>query len=496
MDEQNQQPISRQTLPPSVLVIFGATGNLVQKKLIPALYHLLRGDYLPEQFSIVCVVRDPNATIDSIVEKAEISMLRKEHDEDEAIMQKLKERMRLIKMDSTNQDDYFRLRDLLDSIDRETQTAHNRLYYLAIPPEIFSNVISCLGNAGLNDEQNGAARRALVEKPFGTDLEDSQKLAAHMATIFNEQQVYRIDHYLAKETAQNILAFRFNNPIIEDLWGRQFIDHIQITAAESNDIEGRANFYEGMGALRDIIQSHLLQVMALVMMEVPYPVNAESIHTEKLALLKSVRPLKDSHIEEMAVRGQYEGYRDEVANHESTVETYAAIHLEVTNTRWGGVPILVRTGKALAQKTTEINIVFKDRTKRNVEPNILSIRIQPDEGIGITLQAKRPGFNDELRPVHMDFQYRESFGDYQPDAYERVLVDAIMGDQSLFATSEEILACWEILQPVLTNWQQNQSQLHSYPKGSWGPEVAEDLAKEYGSNWLATSEIVPKNPQK
>lgn len=480
----NEHQPTTQSKPPTVLVIFGATGNLVQKKLIPALYHLLNGDFLPEQFTIVCVVRDPAATIETIAEKAEIALLRNEHDEDEKVMNLLKERMRLIKMDSTNQDDYYRLKELLESIDRETQTAHNRLYYLAIPPDIFSTVITCLGNAGLNDEQNGTSRRALVEKPFGTNLDNARELVNHMSNYFQEHQVYRIDHYLAKETAQNILAFRFNNPIIEDLWGRQFIDHVQITASETKDIEGRANFYEGMGALRDIIQSHLMQVLAITMMEVPYQVNAESIHAEKLALLESVRTIKPNHVDEMAVRGQYEGYRDEVSNQESNVETYAAIHLEVANSRWGGVPVLIRTGKALAEKTTEINIIFKDRTKRKVEPNLLTIRIQPDEGIGITLKAKKPGFGDELQPVHMDFQYSTSFGGYQPDAYERVLVDAIMGDQSLFATSDEIIKCWEILQPILTNWQNNESPIHLYPKGSPGPEAAAELAREYGSDWI------------
>jgi glucose-6-phosphate 1-dehydrogenase len=238
------------------------------------------------------------------------------------------------------------------------------------------------------------------------------------------------------------------------------------------------------GALRDIVQSHLLQVLALTMMEVPYPLNSENIHAEKLALLDTVRPIKPNHVHEVAVRGQYEGYRNEVENQQSNVETYAALHLEVANSRWGGVPVLVRTGKALADKMTEINIVFKDRTRRKVESNLLTIRIQPDEGIGIKLQAKKPGFNDDLQPVNMEFRYQTSFDGIQPDAYERVLVDAIMGDQSLFATSAEVLKCWEILEPVLVSWQQSDDHLHTYAKGSWGPEAASELAKEYGSDWI------------
>ncbi len=492
MDEHS---MDEETQSPTALVIFGATGNLVQKKLLPALYHLLKGNFLPENFTIVCVVRDETATIESIAEKAEIALLRREHDEDESIMNKLKERMRLVTMDSTSQDDYHKLRDMLDSIDQEKGIAHNRLYYLAIPPAIFPTVIACLGNAGLNNEENGTARRVLVEKPFGTNLQSAQELVNHIGQYFAEHQVYRIDHYLAKETAQNILTFRFNNPLVEDLWGRQFIDHIQITAAEQTDIEGRANFYEGMGALRDIVQSHLLQVLALTMMEVPYPLNSDNIHAEKLALLETVRPIKPNHVNEVAVRGQYEGYRSEVENEESNVETYAALHLEVANSRWGGVPVLVRTGKALADKMTEINIVFKDRTKRKVESNLLTIRIQPDEGIGIKLQAKKPGFNDDLQPVNMEFRYQSSFEGVQPDAYERVLVDAIIGDQSLFATSAEVLKCWEILEPVLDNWQKNESHLHAYAKGSWGPEAANELAKEYGSAWVVSQSAKDQKPE-
>ncbi|MFO0882504.1 MAG: glucose-6-phosphate dehydrogenase [Candidatus Saccharimonadales bacterium] len=475
---------------PTTIVIFGATGNLAQKKLIPALYHLFKGDLLPQECTIVCIARDPNANLELIVEKAEIALLHQEHDADEQVLDALKSRMRLHIMDSTNQDDFHHLREVLDGIDTEKGVAHNRLFYLAIPPAIFQTVISCLGNAGLNNEDNGRASRILVEKPFGTDLESAKQLVDHINLFFGEHQVYRIDHYLAKETAQNLLAFRYNNPLIEDLWGRQFIDHIQITAAETIDIEGRANFYEGMGAMRDLVQSHLLQLMALTMMEVPYPLNAENIHTEKQALLDAIRPIKPNHIDEVAVRGQYNGYRDEVQNQNSTVETYAALHLEVSNSRWGGVPVLVRTGKALAEKMTEITVVFRDRSRRKVEPNLLTIRIQPNEGIGIKLQAKRPGFTDDLQPVDMEFRYQTAFKDVQPDAYERVLMDAIDGDQSLFATSSEVLRCWEILQPVLESWQIHGDDLKHYDKGTWGPDAADELAKSYGCQWLSNSPLV------
>jgi len=477
---------SQNTPPATALVIFGSTGNLAQKKLLPALYHLLKGGYLPQDFSVVCVARDESSTVDSIIEKARGSLSHHGQNIDEAALEQLKQRMQMIVMDSTNQDDFHRLKDVLDGIDQYTQKRHNRLFYLAIPPNIFTSVISCLGNVGLDNEEEGASRRILVEKPFGTNLASAKELVSHIAEHFKEHQVYRIDHYLAKETAQNILAFRFNNPIIEDLWGRQFIDHIQITAAETIDIEGRANFYEGMGALRDLVQSHLLQLMALTMMEVPQPLNSENIHAEKLAILEAIRPIKFSHVDEIAVRGQYKGYREETDNPESNVETFAALHFEVANSRWGGVPVLVRTGKALADKMTEITLVFRDRTRRKVEPNLLTIRIQPNEGIGIRLQAKKPGFNDELQTVNMDFCYQTAFDGTQPDAYERVLVDAILGDQSLFATSAEVLRCWEVLEPIIDVWQQDDSQLHFYDKGSWGPDAATELASSYGCEWLSS----------
>lgn len=479
-----------ETKPPSVLVIFGSTGNLVQKKLIPSLYHLLKDGFLPEEFTIYCVARDYDATIDSIVEKAEIALLRQSTNVDDNTLELLKSHMRLIFMDSTNKEDYVRLRDKLDELDAEKNIKHNRLYYLAIPPAIFQDVIECLGSANLNDESAGVARRILVEKPFGTNLQSARELVEHIGHYFNENQVYRIDHYLAKETAQNILAFRYNNPIIEDLWGRQFIDHIQITAAETIDIEGRANFYDNMGAMRDLVQSHLLQLLALTMMEVPSPMDSVSIHAEKLALLDSIKPIKPSHVDEVAVRGQYAGYKEEAQNPESNIETFAALHFEVTNSRWGGVPVLVRTGKALADKMTEISVVFKDRTRRNVTANVLTIRIQPNEGISIGLMAKKPGFVDELQNVDMDFCYETSFDGIQPDAYERVLVDAIVGDQSLFATSEEVLRCWEIIEPVLSAWQRDGESLHIYEKGTWGPEAAAELAKSHDCEWLSNSSHV------
>ena len=475
----------KRALKPSVLVVFGVTGNLARNKLLPALYQLLRFNHLPEEFVIIGVYRDASFSLDSLIEQVRGVLAADGTVVDEVALQKLKRVFRPIQMESTLHSDFLKLRTLLDEIDQTTGKRHNRLFYMAIPPDIFKSVVQCLADAGMNTHDSESTSRILVEKPFGSDLATARDLINYMGQCFHEDQIYRIDHYLAKETAQNILAFRFNNPLIEDIWGRQFIDHIQITAAESIGIEGRTSFYEGMGAARDIIQSHLLQLMALVMMEAPTLMDSVGIHAEKLALLNSIEPIKTNHVDEVAVRGQYKGYHDEVKNPKSVTETFAAIKLEVTNSRWGGVPILLRTGKALKNRMTEINVVFNDRSRRNVPANLLKIRIQPNEGISLRLTAKKPGFSVDLQPVDMDFSYQSAFEGDNPDAYERVLVDAIAGDQSLFATSQEVLRCWEIIDPLLQVWKYQPAQPDVYEPGSWGPHSSDELARSFGSEWLA-----------
>lgn len=476
----------------TVLVIFGSTGNLVEKKLIPALYHLLNNNNLPKNFKIICIARDKNTSLQSIYQKAQIAILKQQGHIDDKLVSQLISMSYLLIMDSTLLQDYQILSRYLDDIDNNDGLNYNRLYYLAIPPSIFYTVIDNLGKAGLNinNTNTNVSRRILIEKPFGTNLQTAQELVNHIAQYFNEFQVFRIDHYLAKETAQNILAFRANNPIFEDLWGRQFIDHIQITAAENIDIENRADFYDNMGALRDLVQSHILQLLALTTMEIPDNLTSKNIHHEKLQLLNSVKIINPKHIDELVIRGQYQGYRQEANKPDSTTETYVAMNLEVTNSRWGGVPIVIRTGKALTDRVTEINVVFQDRSRRQSQPNILSIRIQPNEGISIMLQAKKPGLKNELQTVNMDFCYETSFNEWQPDAYERVLVDAIVGDQTLFATSDEVLRCWQIIQPILDVWGSNQLPLYEYPKGSWGPKQADEFAANLGCQWYSNDNHV------
>lgn len=472
------------TFPPTALVIFGATGNLSGKKIFPALYRLLELGRLPDNFVIIAVVR--SSLQKTIFQDLEITLLRQRGSCDAALIAELKKMTQLIMMDSTVEDDYRSLKVLLEKIDADSGVKHNRLYYLAIPPAIFRTVLVCLATVGLNKEE-GAASRILVEKPFGTDLASARELVATMNAYFSEAQTFRIDHYLAKETAQNILTFRFNNPIVDGIWGRHSIDHIQITSAETNDVADRATFYEGMGALRDIVQSHLLQLVALTMMEVPFPMTAKNMHAERLLLLRAIAPIKPAHISELAVRGQYEEYKAQVKNPESRVETFAALKIEVMNSRWGGVPVLLRTGKALAASFTEINVVFKDRSRRNVPDNLLTLRIQPNEGVSLRMLAKKPGFSSETEPVEMSFRYETSFGDAkQAAAYERVLVDAMQGDQTLFATSAEVLAAWEILQPVIDEWGNKQTPPPAlYKKGSMGPNESDEFAKEFGTEWLS-----------
>jgi len=461
---------------PTALVIFGASGNLSQIKLLPALYELLAYNHLPKNFTVVAVLRGSSITLDSILDRVELAMLRQGRTVDPAVLQRLRGLIRPITMDSTKPEDYDRLRTMLDDLDAEFKVQHQRVFYLAIPPKIFMPVIECLGKAGLNIETGGVARRIFVEKPFGRDLATATTLIDGIKEYFAEHQIYRIDHYLAKETAQNILTFRFRNPLVKSIWSREGIDYIHIRAIEKIDIEGRANFYDGMGALRDLIQSHLLQLMALVMMDAPREMKSAQIHEQKAALLDAIK-LPTEPIDDFAVRGQYDNYREEAQNPDSHTETYALLRLGVDLPDWHGVPILLETGKALDRKETSIEVVFRDREAASAARNVLTIRIQPNEGISLQLAAKKPGFTNSVEPVTMEFSYESSFADNNPEAYERVLYDAIVGDQTLFATSAEVLRSWEIIEPVIQHWETAPEFPSGYKKGSHGPAQASAIKK-------------------
>jgi glucose-6-phosphate 1-dehydrogenase len=477
--------IPKPALEPAIIVIFGITGDLAKRKLLPALYHLFKDDLLHEHTVVVGVTRR-DITTDELLADVELCVNETDGICDPAGVRKLRERLRMLTMDVTAHDEYDRLLKELNAIEDTHGMCMNRLYYLSIPPQVYSPIVRLLGTHGLNKScQHGTAgSRILVEKPFGYDLKSAGELIAETSKYFSEDQIFRIDHYLAKETVQNILAFRFNNPIFESIWNADHIASVQITATEKLGIEGRKVFYEQTGAMRDLIQSHLLQLLAVVAMGKPLSMDQAGIHAEKLATLRAVMPPAEDQADSMAVRGQYEGYRTEVDKPDSNIETYAALLLYMNTERWRDVPFLIRTGKSLAQKQTDIRVVFKKEIESG-QQNILTFRIQPDEGIGLSLMVKKPGYESQVEEAPMDFSYERSFTDAHghPDAYERVLVDAVRGDHTLFATGEEVLASWRIIEPILRAWLQSDKGLEIYQPGSEGPAPAAMLAENAGTPW-------------
>lgn len=455
-------------LEPTIIVIFGITGDLSQRYLLPALYHLFKDQLLHEHTEIIGLTRQ-KLTAEQLFEKVELCINEVDNVCDPVALKTMRDKTHVLQFDPNTPEDYAKLLSDMEETEEKHGTCMNRLYYLSIPPSVFATTVHNMGQAGLNGScsHGKAATRLLVEKPFGYDLPSAKKLIQQAAAVFKEEQVFRIDHYLAKETVQNILTFRIHNPIFRDVWNRNHVKSIDIVAIEKIGIEGRVNFYENVGALRDLVQSHLLQLLALVTMELPKGLgSSKSIHTAKHNLLKSVHqanPLR-------AVRGQYRTYRQEVSNPESLTETYVHLELGIGNRRWRGVPVTITTGKALHEKRTEIVLTFSSAHSSQV--NSLTFRLQPNEGIHLELWVKKPGFENELERVVMDFSYQNSFGQgNHPDAYERVLVDAVRGDRTLFATSDEVLLSWKILEKLLKSWRQDSKNLLVYDNGSDGPSA-------------------------
>jgi glucose-6-phosphate 1-dehydrogenase len=485
----------------TTLVIFGATGDLTRRKLLPALYHLSRRSRLPAQFAVIGIARSPlsdDAFRTQFRESlTEFGGSKIEWDE---IAQSLADRMHYLSGETDDPALYERLTARL----KEVGGADGVLYYLAIPPTVYGTVIERLGSAGLAAAPERGWRRIVIEKPFGTDLASARALNQLAHRHFSEDQVYRIDHYLGKETVQNLLVFRFGNGMFEPVWNRRYIDHVQITAAETVGVEHRAAYYEGAGALRDMVQNHLMQVLSLVAMEPPIAFTAESVRDRKMDALLAVQPLLD-HDHAPApnvVRAQYAqgwvngaevpAYRNEPGvDPASRAETYVAVRASLDNWRWAGVPFYLRTGKRLPKRTTEIAIqfrrppleIFRRVSQTSVAPDLLIVNVQPDEGISLRFEAKLPGSRMQISPVMMNFRYGTTFGGDVPEAYETLLLDAMLGDPTLFARHDFVEVSWELITPVLEDWQATPGDPPTYEAGEWGPDEADDLVAQDGRRW-------------
>jgi glucose-6-phosphate 1-dehydrogenase len=482
---------------PHVLVIFGATGDLAHRKILPALAQLARHGSLPDAFTVVGIARrqigdegfrklalDAGGSADRWAD--------------------LVSNFRYIAGDYANLATFDELKSVLDECDAQLGTGGNRIYYLATVPSIFATVADGLGTVGLNTPaRDGTFTRLVVEKPFGSDLDSAHQLDEDLHRAFTENQIFRIDHYMGKETVLNLLALRFANSIFEPIWNRRFVDHVQITVAESLGTEHRGAFYESAGALRDIVQNHVMQVLAITLMEPPGLMDATGIRDEKIKLLRSVVTRPTDEQQEYVVRGQYvrgridhedvPGYREEegVAP-DSETETYVAMRLDVDNWRWAGVPIYIRTGKRLPHRATAVSMVFQrpphlpfaGKLSTDLRPDTLTIRIQPDEGISLCFGAKVPGPAFRVRSVEMNFSYAESFSGPPADAYERLILDAIVGDAMLFIRSDEVDQAWRIVEPVLEAFAKGEPHRVQYAAGTWGPNEANRLIEKDGREWL------------
>jgi glucose-6-phosphate 1-dehydrogenase len=492
------------------MVIFGASGDLTRRKLIPALYNLALEQWLPAGFSVVGFARraDSDDVFRQHMHEA-VDAFSRRRPVQPAVWESFAQGLFYIPADFEDPGGYETLRDALNRIDETRGTQGNRVFYLATPPSFYADIVRQLSRVGLNQggRRPGAARsgwaRLIVEKPFGRDLASAQALNRAILEVFREDQIYRIDHYLGKETVQNLLVFRFANGIFEPVWNRRYVDHVQITVAESVGIEGRAGYYEEAGALRDMVQSHMLQVLSLVAMEPPIAFDADDVRDEKVKVLRALRPLAGDEAIRCTARGQYgrgwvggaevPGYREEpgVAP-DSVTETFVALKLFVDNWRWEGVPFYLRTGKRLAKRSTEIavqfrsapHMLFRSAEGGPLEPNVLAMHIQPDEGMSLRFSAKVPGASMEIRPVHMNFLYGASFGTASPDAYERLLLDCMLGDSTLFTRRDEVEAEWAFITRILEGWQQApRPAFPNYEAGTWGPAAADDLMQGDGRRW-------------
>jgi glucose-6-phosphate 1-dehydrogenase len=488
---------------PCTVVIFGASGDLTFRKLIPALYNLAADGDLPATTSIVGFARREKTDESWRAELKETTAKCSRSGLNEEIWGSFAPRVYYHRSEFGNAEGYTSLAKRLAEIDEKSGTRGNRLFYLSVSPTDYDGILTQLAAAGLNQPRDGAWTRVIVEKPFGTDLDSARELNEVVARVFHEKDTYRIDHYLGKETAQNMMVLRFANGIFEPLWNNRYIDHVQITAAEPLGVELRGPYYEASGALRDMVQNHLLQLLCLTAMEPPTDLNADSIRDEKVKVVRSLRQMNPEDVAANVVRGQYaagaiagkevKAYREEDrVSPTSMTETYVALKVNVDNWRWADVPFYIRVGKRLAKGGTEIAVQFKNapnvlfnKAAEPLGPNVLVIRIQPDEGISLRMQCKVPGTAIRIEPVKMDFSYGTSFGKASPEAYERLLLDAMSGDATLFARRDEVEGAWTFIDAIEDAWHKhpNPPPVCTYPSGSWGPKESDDLLERDGRAW-------------
>jgi glucose-6-phosphate 1-dehydrogenase len=478
-----------------ILAIFGASGDLAHRKLIPALFDLQLQNLLPDNFGILGIGRTPlsdESFRDKMASALDIAQLAKNATPEDK--SNFLNRLFYIAIDTASVDDYQKLAARMRELNAALHTEGNYIYYLATPPSLYDTVAHNLASVGLHKCPKGqGCRRIIIEKPFGYDLNTAKELNDSIHSIYDEDQIYRIDHYLGKETVQNLLVTRFSNGIFEPLWNRNYIHHIEITSSESIGVENRGGYYDHAGALRDMVQNHLLQVASLVAMEPPAVINADSIRNETLKVLQSIRHIKKEEVSDYVIRGQYTastikgehvpGYREESGvDPNSRTETFVALKFFIDNWRWSGVPFYIRTGKRLPTRVTEIVINFR-QTPHALFPftqgghrNQLIIRIQPDEGILLKFGMKVPGAGFQAETVNMDFHYSDLSGVHLPEAYERLLLDAMLGDATLYSRGDAVEACWQFITPILEAWNEDPSiKVFGYPAGSWGPEQSEAL---------------------
>lgn len=488
-----------------IMVIFGATGDLTARKLIPAIYNLAKDGQLPAHFACVGFARRAQTTEQFREEMlAAVNKFSRSKPVDEELWKRFSEQLFYLQSDFDNDEGYENLQKLLQKLDLQFGTKGNRVYYLSIQPSYFPLVVEKLSKHQLIypvSHVEDKWSRVIIEKPFGHDLESAKQLQTELTQFLDESQIYRIDHYLGKETVQNLLVFRFGNPLFEAVWNNHYIDNVQITVGEEIGIGTRGNFWEEAGLLRDIVQNHMMQLLTLVAMEPPTSLQANSIRDEKVKVLDCIRPITKNLMDKQVVRGQYgegfingipvKGYREEDnVNPQSNVETYAAFQLFIDNWRWAGVPFYLRGGKRLPKRSTKIAITFKRapgylfQGSGPLNSNVLGIRIQPNEGISLKINCKVPALNTVIQPVKMDFQYGSYFGAAPPEAYERLICDCMAGDNTLFARDDEVFGSWKLFTPVLEHWK-NSAAPHfpNYASGTWGPTEADQMLMRDNRFW-------------